>query len=523
LIRWLSAEGSISLASIPKLFTYFMSIHAQLSPEALERLRAQRRNTTISALVISLLSLVFIGILLALWLLPIFRIDDEPVIAYAGDLSKTETPIEQKKVATSQQKPSAPSSAISKVIASSVASPVSIPVPDINVPTPSEDFGNSNDFGEGWGGSGDGNGGGSGFAGIPAGMKSRCSREDRLKRLATHGGTEACEEAVLKGLRWLKQSQNADGSWERSNSEAMTGLALLAYLGHCETPLSEEFGDSVLRAITYLVDFSVKNKGYLTNSLPATGGVYEHAIAAYALAEAYTFCSKIGIPPIPNLKESVEKATNIIISGQHPSGGWAYGYIQSGGNNGDMSISGWQVQALKAANHTGIEFRDMRRCIDKALAYMVTCQAADGGFGYTASRTALNGSHFALTGVGVLSHQMWDKSNAREARNGIDYIKKNPGIAWGKGEKNTHSDIYAAYYESQAMMNAGGNDWLDYNKTFRDSVLKNQASNGTWPATQDAHHGLNGNGGWNEHYRTCLCILMLEVYYRFLPGTGGGK
>jgi hypothetical protein len=24
------------------------------------------------------------------------------------------------------------------------------------------------------------------------------------------------------------------------------------------------------------------------------------------------------------------------------------------------------------------------------------------------------------------------------------------------------------------------------------------------------------------HYRTCLCTLMLEVYYRFLPGTGAG-
>jgi hypothetical protein len=24
----------------------------------------------------------------------------------------------------------------------------------------------------------------------------------------------------------------------------------------------------------------------------------------------------------------------------------------------------------------------------------------------------------------------------------------------------------------------------------------------------------------NVHYRTCLNALMLEVYYRFLPGTG---
>jgi len=504
-----------------------MSIHAQLSPEALERLRAQRRNTTISALVISLLSLVFIGVLLALWLLPIFSTDEPEIVAYPGKMSDVKIPVVVKKVPTSQQKPSsAASSAIAKVLATQMASPVSIPVPELNVPTQSEEYGSANDFSDGWDGSadGDGKGNGKGFASIPSDFKSRCSREDRLKRLASQGGNEACEEAVLKGLRWLKQTQNADGSWERANSEAMTGLALLAFLGHCETPLSEEFGDCVLKAITYLVDFSVKNKGYLTNNLAATGGVYEHAMATYALAEAYTFCSKIGIDNIPNLKESVEKATNIIIAGQHPSGGWAYGYIQSGGNNGDVSISGWQVQALKAANHTGIEFRDMRRCIDKALDYLVTCQAEGGGFGYTAQKKPNTGTHFALTGVGVLSHQMWNKGNAREARNGLNYIKNNPGIAWTKEErKNTHGDIYAAYYECQAMMNAGGNDWLDYNKTFRDPILSNQASNGTWPATQDAHHGLGGAGGWNLHYRTCLCILMLEVYYRFLPGTGGGN
>jgi hypothetical protein len=364
--------------------------------------------------------------------------------------------------------------------------------------------------------------GGTSFASIPAGMKSRCSRAERLKRLESQGGTEACEEAVVKGLRWLKQTQNPDGSWQRSNSEAMTGLALLAFLGHCETPVSEEFGDCVLKAITYLVDFSAKNKGYLTGNLTAPSGVYEHAMASYALAEAYTFCSKIGVNNIPNLKESVERATNIIIAGQHPSGGWTYGYIHSGGNSGDTSISGWQVQALKAANHTGIEFREMDRCIDKALAFMVTCQADNGGFGYTAQKKPNIGSHFALTGVGVLSHQMWDKGNAREVRKGIAYIKSTPGIQWGNTETGLHSDLYAAYYECQAMINSGGDDWLDYNKTFRDSILKNQASNGTWPATNGAHHGLNGAGGWNEHYRTTLCLLMLEVYYRFLPGTGGG-
>ena len=105
-----------------------MSIHAQLSPEALERLRAQRRNTTISAIIISLLTLVFIGILLALWLLPIFKSDDEQVVAYAGETNTNEPKPEQKKVSTTQQKPSAPSSAAARISASSAGAKPVVPI-----------------------------------------------------------------------------------------------------------------------------------------------------------------------------------------------------------------------------------------------------------------------------------------------------------------------------------------------------------------------------------------------------------
>jgi hypothetical protein len=43
----------------------------------------------------------------------------------------------------------------------------------------------------------------------------------------------------------------------------MTGLALLAYLGHCETPLSEKYGDTVLRGLTYLINIGMSNNGKL--------------------------------------------------------------------------------------------------------------------------------------------------------------------------------------------------------------------------------------------------------------------
>jgi hypothetical protein len=63
------------------------------------------------------------------------------------------------------------------------------------------------------------------------------------------------------------------------------------------------------------------------------------------------------------------------------------------------------------------------------------------------------------------------------------------------------------------MMNRGGNEWKKYNGQFRDELLKNQNPDGSWPTP-------GGGTSMNPHYQTCLATLMLEVYYRFLPGTG---
>ena len=105
------------------------------------------------------------------------------------------------------------------------------------------------------------------------------------------------EAAVVKGLDWLQKNQNKDGSWGSGHKSAMTGLALLAYLGHCETPLSEKYGDTVLRGMVYLTDLGMKNHGKL---VPKGGEKdkhwpYQHSIATYALAEglAETYTAEV--------------------------------------------------------------------------------------------------------------------------------------------------------------------------------------------------------------------------------------
>lgn len=141
-----------------------MSIHAQLSPEAQARLAAQRRNSTITSVVISILVLVILGLVLGYFLLPNLIKENPTIVTYqANDIKETEPEPEKVKNAI-QRKPSSPSSSMVKVIAATTTSTVSIPVPDVVVTTESVDFGNGEDFGGGWGsGDGFGKGGGATF------------------------------------------------------------------------------------------------------------------------------------------------------------------------------------------------------------------------------------------------------------------------------------------------------------------------------------------------------------------------
>ena len=491
-----------------------MSLHAHLTPEAAERLRTQKRNSTLASLLISILTVVLVGLLLAFLALKAINLEQPDIVTYKASSVDDES-LEVKEINPSvQRKPSAPSSAMAKVIAANTTSPTAIPVPDVDVPLPSSDFGDGDDFGAGWGTGGDGGGGG--FGNIPAEMRKRCSASDRLQRLAENGGNEACEDAVLKALRWLQKNQHKNGSFGSGKPVAMTGLALLAYLGHCETPLSEEFGDTVTKAMVYLVDNNMKQNGKSASDLADKHWPYEHSIAMYALSEAYTFCKQLKIEHVvPQMGEAVEAGTNWIINNQTRRGGWDYSY-NSDGRPGDSSIVAWHLQALKAANATGVRFPKIKGAIADGLGFLDLCQNDNGGFGYGVNRKPVGSAkgHFTLTGAGALCFQQHKGSSNSKARKGIKYIEKNAKFSFADKDAN----LYEHYYNSQAMINHGGSAWKNYNDLVRDELLKNQKKDGSWP---------NPGGGPGNHgdpiYVVSMATLMLEVYYRFLPGTGSAR
>ena len=93
----------------------------------------------------------------------------------------------------------------------------------------------------------------------------------------------------------------------------------------------------------------------------------------------------------------------------------------------------------------------------------------------------------------------------------MKYIDRRSQFDYKKGPCN----LYEHYYSSQAAMNNGGKSWEKYNAMFRDTLLEAQNADGSWPAPPEP-----GPAARNDPiYVTALATLMLEVYYRFLPGT----
>jgi hypothetical protein len=215
---------------------------------------------------------------------------------------------------------------------------------------------------------------------------------------------------------------------------------------------------------------------------------------------------------VPNLLDVTTKAGQLIIDHQNSNGGWAYQYAKSGGHT-DVSVVGWQMQALKSCSHTGLEFKGLDDCVAKGLEYLANCQAESGAFGYT-GRPGKGDGHHPLTGVGMLCFQMWGQGKGSVVRNAANHTLKTTKFDFKKG-----ADLYAHYYESQAMMQRGTSEWKRYNEMFRDQLLNNQNTDGSWEIPPNSKHVKN------KHFSTCLCTLMLEVYYRFLStgGTTGGR
>ena len=331
-------------------------------------------------------------------------------------------------------------------------------------------------------------------------------REKGMKKalLAAYGGTVTTEDAVVRGLEWLKRNQSRDGMWSLSgnyskgapteNRAAATAMALLAFQGHGSTHKFGPYQSVVARGWNALI-----KKQDAEGNFFFTGGhhhrLYTQAQATIALCELY------GMTKDETLKAPAEKALSYCLSSQSPQGGWRY----SPGGSSDTSVTGWFVMALQSGRMAGLTVPGVN--LDRISAYLDTA-TTDAGIRY--AYLPGQSDTLAMTAEGLLCRQYlgWKRTDPRLVQ-GLDYLVRNP-ISFAE------MDVYYWYYCTQAMHHMGGEHWNKWNSVMRQSVpeeqIKTGDERGSWEPTRDPHGQTGG-----RMYTTCLCIYMLEVYYRHLP------
>ncbi|QEG42400.1 prenyltransferase/squalene oxidase repeat-containing protein [Roseimaritima ulvae] len=336
------------------------------------------------------------------------------------------------------------------------------------------------------------------------------SPQGRQKFGLEYGATPESEAAVEAALRWLANHQRNDGSWSfdlsgkpcngqcdnpRHNPDrlpapptAATGLALLAFLGAGYTHESGPYQEQVDRGLYYLrgqmrpTDFG---------SDLQLGSMYGHGIATLAIVEAASMTEDA------ELRLLAEELTLFILAARHPTSSWGY----TPGAPGDITLTGWQVMALKGAKRLHISMPT--DVFDRCKNY-VDSLSPDGGvhFGYREPSEAKTPTAIGLT----LQIYLGRSPLHRSQQAGMTQL-----LDWGPKFQNVYHD----YYASLALHHARHPQWDAWQSQVRDHLVRTQAVEGHEAGSWHFKDHYGDVGG--RLYTTAMCAMILEVYYRYLP------
>ncbi|MCM8534164.1 MAG: hypothetical protein NE330_23580, partial [Lentisphaeraceae bacterium] len=331
------------------------------------------------------------------------------------------------------------------------------------------------------------------------------SAAGRAGSVAKFGGSKVGQASLLKALWWLAKVQKPDGSWGNSVPEAFTGLALLTFLAHGETPTSKQFGTTVRKGMEWL-----------SNHKPKPNNVYGHAIKTYALAEAYAMTG------IYSLEDAMNTNIRFVIDGQQESGSYHYGYNKDQNEKQDLSVAGWNYQALKAAYGAGCEEEGLEAAIYKGVEWLrLRADESDSGDGFPYNRAKVEGkSKHTMRAVGVLCLQLFGEGGHKGLKDEIEKIAE-VDLEKLSFEDPPKESLYGWYYATQTMFQEGGGKWRKWNRKFQKVLTQNQNKEGFWDYPGEYHGNLDQLT--SRVYATTLSALMLTVYYRYLPSGKGAK
>lgn len=340
---------------------------------------------------------------------------------------------------------------------------------------------------------------------------------------------EPFEVAVDQGIEYLARSQNPDGSWNSGRpfgnnfgnnvglrDPAVTALCVMAFLSSGHVPGEGRYGEVIEKGVKYVASHQQRNGMFSASQFGLTV-MYSHGICTLMIAEV------VGLMPdrrqAESLRAQLVNAVKLIRSAQcllgENTGGWRY---TPDGRDSDISVTGWQVMALRAAKNVGCDVP--AETVEKAVGYIKRCyDPQSGGYRYMRYSPVT----VPCTAASILSQELCGREYhaSEESLRAAGYVLRRENIL---NQARSHF-FYGIYYTSQAMFQIGddaskagenntpNNYWRQYRQILHSLLLKQYPpkAGGFWQSASpdDMAAGVN--------YCTAMAILALTVEYRYLP------
>lgn len=309
------------------------------------------------------------------------------------------------------------------------------------------------------------------------------------------------DSAIARALDFLSRQQQPSGAWvidSAGEETSGTALAVMAFMAAGHVPGEGPYGEQIERGIRWVVEHQEENGMIVARR--SHGPMYSHGISTLMLAEVIGMVDEADAVAV---RRALERGIKLILLSQaldkdrRHAGGWRY---QADSRDSDLSVTGWQVMALRAAKDVGCDVP--KESIDAAVEYVKACSVRDNrGFGYQPG----NGQTPTLTGCGITCLECCGEHNTAEALGGAAYLVDDPL------KYDSNYFYYGVYYTSVGMFKVGEPYADKYREHMIDLLIPIQDTNGSWNAV----HGSERQHG--QVYATSMAVLALAVEYRYLP------
>ena len=309
------------------------------------------------------------------------------------------------------------------------------------------------------------------------------------------------DDAIAKALEFIASQQQVSGAWkvdQYGESTAATSLAVMSFMAAGHVPGEGPYARNIERGIKWVIDRQEQN-GLLVHKR-SHGPMYSHGISTLMLAEVL---GMVEGGQARRVKQALERAIRLTLDAQYVrksplhAGGWRY---SPGAGDSDLSVTGWQLLALRAAKDIGCDVP--LENIEAAIAYVKKC----AGRGNRAFAYQPGGDPTPTrTGTGILALEVCGEHRSPEVMGGVAFLRER------ELNFNSHYFFYGVYYCSVGMFKVGGKDWINTRDQLVRTLLAAQNPDGSWMATRGSEKSQG------PVYATSMAVLALSVEYQYLP------